>query len=116
MSKPSLAPRRGKRKPPEHKPPDAPTDIELAERCVLFVDYAICQSHNLVEVLVAAEKTARALHLAILGLDSENEHTSATDEDFGLLGEMAGGLSLFCTQAKKLIAEGQAAATPARAA
>jgi len=80
------------------------------------VDYAHSDDKDPLRVVVAAQKTARALHLAIEGLYVETEHTTLDSEDVDLLNEMAAGVVLFCDQAKKLIGDGQAATAPARAA
>lgn len=98
--------------PPEAKLEQAPTRLERAEQCAPFVNFEYSQGEDLVDVLVVATKTARALQLAIGGIRNESEHTMTSDEDFDLLGEMAAGVWLFCDQAKKLIAGGQAATAP----
>jgi hypothetical protein len=99
--------------PPGPKPEQAPITIERAEQCVPFVNFDWVESKDLVEVVVVAGKTARALQLAIGGLRKHCEHSEPRDEDFDLLDEMAMALWLVCEQTKDLVAEGQAAAAPA---
>ncbi|MCX5733730.1 MAG: hypothetical protein NTW68_05335 [candidate division NC10 bacterium] len=90
---------------PESKPEPGPTPLERAEMATLFVDYDHCQDDDPLVVLVAAEKTARALQLAIQGIGQELEHSVPREEDIGLLSEMSNALWLFCCQAKKLAAK-----------
>ena len=82
-----------------------PTPLEHTERVITFVDYDLCQEENLLWVTVAAQKTARALQLAIQGMSQELEHSVTSQEDIDLLAEMAVGLRLFCDQAKTLAAK-----------
>jgi len=107
---------KGKPQPPKPQPESMPTRMEHAERTTIFVDYTNADDKDPLRVVVAAQKTARALHLAIEGLYVETEHTTLDSEDIDLLSEMAVGVLLCCDQAKKLVAEGQVAAAPARAA
>ncbi len=95
----------GKTRLAESKPEPRPTPLEHAELTTHFVDYSLCQDDDPLCVVVAAEKTARALQLAIQGLQEELKHTMVTEEDIDLLAEMATGLFLFCGQAKKLAAQ-----------
>jgi len=107
---------KGKPQPPKPQPEPRPTRMEHAERTTIFVDYEHSGDKDPLRVAVAAQKTARALHLAIGGLYVETEHSMLDSEDVDLLCEMAAGVVLFCDQAKKLVAEDQVAAALARAA
>jgi regulator of sirC expression with transglutaminase-like and TPR domain len=114
MSKTKVAqpPNHGKTRPSESKTEPRPTELEHAELTTHFVDFDHCQDENPLRVLVAAEKTARALQFAIQGMNQELDHSMTREEDIDILAEMATGLWLFCNQAKTLAAK---QATPAAA-
>lgn len=100
-----------KKRASQAEPEPMPTRMEHAQCVVSFVDHSLSETEDLVSVVVAAEKTARALKLAIGGLGLE--HEDPTQEDFTLLREMAVGLWMFCDQAKCIVGSGPLGTAPA---
>ncbi len=91
--------------PEVHSEP-IPTNLEGAERRVLFRGFVPDAEQDPLQVTVAAEQTARLLLLAIQGTNVELQADLLEERDADLLAEVAAQVWIFCKQAKALVPGG----------